>query len=108
MLEHLRRLEARATPGLMAQVIPIFIDDTSERLVTLREAVLRRDGDTVRQVAHTLHGSAASVGASSMMVGCAAVIEGVRLGEFERCEAFVAELVADFESIRRAAEATGV
>ena len=105
VLEHLRRLEARGSPGLAAQVIAIFLQDTSARLAALREAVARKDSDAVRRVAHTLHGSASMVGAASLERGCAEIITQVRSGSFDRCEAIVAELDADFEAIRRTVKA---
>ena len=105
VLEHLRRLEARASPGLTAQVIPIFLQDTAARLTALRQAVARRDGDAAYRVAHSLHGSASMVGATSLERGCTEIIREVRSGSFDRCEMFIAELDADFESIRRAVTA---
>ena len=105
VLEHLRRLEARGSPGLAAQVIAVFLHDTSARLRALREAVARKDGEAAYRVAHTLHGSASMVGAASLERGCAEIIREVRSGSFDRCEAVIAELDADFESIRRAVTA---
>jgi HPt (histidine-containing phosphotransfer) domain-containing protein len=105
VLEHLRQLEARATPGLMSHVIPIFIHDTEARLQALKDAVAREDGETAHRVAHTLHGSAATVGAASMVHGCAEVIRQVRVGAFDRCEAIISDLATDLESIRQAAQA---
>jgi len=58
VLEHLRGLEARGSPGLAAQVIEIFVRDTSTRLAALREALARRDGDATYRIAHTRRWSA--------------------------------------------------
>ncbi len=103
VMEHLRRLEERS-PGLIAQVIPVFLKDTSARLATLKDAVQQRDGVAAHRVAHTLHGSAASVGAASMVRACAEIIREVRLGAFDGCDRLIGELDADFESIRRASD----
>lgn len=103
VLEHLRQLEARAAPGLAAHVLPIFLQDTTVRLAALREAVAREDGATVHLVAHTLHGSAATVGASSFVAGCMQIIREVRSGSFDRCEPLITQLEHDLESIRRSA-----
>ncbi len=53
VLEYLRRLEAQGSPGLAADVIEIFLQDTSNRLTALRQAIAKRDGETVFRVAHT-------------------------------------------------------
>ena len=103
VLEHLRQLEARAAPGLAAHVLPIFLQDTTARLAALREAVAREDGGTVHRVAHTLHGSAATVGASSFVGGCMQIIREVRSGSFDRCEPLITQLEHDLESIRQSA-----
>ena len=104
VMEHLRRLEERAAPGLAAQVMPVFLRDTATRLESLREAVRQRDGVAAHRVAHTLHGSAATVGAATMVHACAEIIREVRLGAFDGCDRLLAELDQDFESIRRVAE----
>lgn len=105
VMEHLRRLEERAAPGLAAQVMPVFLRDTATRLDSLREAVRQRDGVAAHRVAHTLHGSAATVGAATMVHACAEIIREVRLGAFDGCDRLLGELDQDFESIRRVAEA---
>ncbi len=105
VLEHLRLIEARGSPGLAAQVIPIFLHDTSARLAALREAVARHDGDTAHRVAHTLHGSAATIGAASLVRGSADIIREVRTGSFDRCLVILAQLDADFAAIRRTVSA---
>ena len=102
VLEHLRRLEAKGSPGLAAQVIEIFLQDTSTRLKALREAVARRDGEAAYRVAHTLQGSASMVGAVSVASSCAELVKAARSGSFDRCEAIVADLDAGFEAIQRA------
>ena len=104
VIEHLRRLEQRAAPGLAAQIMPVFLRDTATRLESLRDAVRQRDGVAAHRVAHTLHGSAATVGAATMVHACAEIIREVRLGAFDGCDRLIGELDQDFESIRRAAE----
>ena len=101
VLEHLRRLEAKGSPGLAAHVLEIFLQDTSTRLNALRDAVARRDGDLTYRVAHTLQGSASMVGAASVARSCAELVKAVRSGSFDRCEALIAELDAGVEAIRR-------
>lgn len=104
VMDHLRRLEERAAPGLAAQVMPVFLRDTATRIESLREAIKQRDGVAAHRVAHTLHGSAATVGAATMVHACAEIIREVRVGAFDGCDRLLNELDQDFESIRRAAE----
>jgi HPt (histidine-containing phosphotransfer) domain-containing protein len=104
VIQHFRRLEGRA-PGLAAQVLPVFMKDTEMRLASLREALAAHDSVAAHRVAHTLHGSVASVGATTMVHACAEIIRAVRLGAFEGCDKLLNDLEDDFASIRRAAEA---
>lgn len=103
VIEHLRKLEARASAGLAAHVLPIFLQDTAVRLAALRDGVARKDGDTVHRLAHTLHGSAATVGASTFVRGCVDIIREIRTGSFDQCEPILTELESDLELIRRSA-----
>jgi HPt (histidine-containing phosphotransfer) domain-containing protein len=104
VMQHFSRLEGRA-PGLAAQVLPVFIKDTEVRLAALRDALGAHDSVAAHRVAHTLHGSVASVGAATVVHACAEIIRAVRLGAFEGCDQLLRDLEADFASIRRAADA---
>jgi HPt (histidine-containing phosphotransfer) domain-containing protein len=105
VVEHLRRLEERAVPGLAGQVLPVFLRDTAHRVESLREAVAAKDDHMAHRLAHTMHGSAAAVGAATMVRVCAELIRAVRSGSFDQCDELIAELEADLESIRRATAA---
>lgn len=102
VLEYLHRLEAQGSPGLAAEVIEIFIQDTSTRVTALRRAIDQGDGETVFRVAHTLQGSASMIGAVSVARSCDALAKSARSGSFDQCKVLVAELDARFEAIRRA------
>ena len=104
VVRHLRGLEERTLPGLAAQMMPMFLRETAWRIESLREAVKQRDGLTAHRIAHTLHGSAATVGAANMVMACGEIIREVRLGSFDGCDRRLQELDRDFESIRSAAE----
>ncbi len=103
VMAYLRILEERGSPGLTAQVMPVFLKDTATRLEALRAAVAQKDGTVAYRIAHTLHGSAATVGAASMVTTCADLIREIRVGAFDRCEGLIADLTLDFEAIQRAA-----
>ena len=102
VLEYLHRLEAQGSPGLAADVIEIFMQDTSTRVTALRHAIDQEDGETVFRVAHTLQGSASMIGAVSVARSCDALAKSARSGSFDQCKVLVAELDARFEAIQRA------
>jgi HPt (histidine-containing phosphotransfer) domain-containing protein len=107
VMAYLHTLEERGSPGLTAQVLPVFLRDTATRLDTLTAAVAQKDGTVAYRIAHTLHGSAATVGAASMVSTCADLIREIRVGAFDRCEALIADLALDFGAIQRLANAEG-
>jgi HPt (histidine-containing phosphotransfer) domain-containing protein len=102
VLEYLRRLEAQGSPGLAADVIEIFLHDTSSRLTALRQAIAQGDGETVFRVAHTMQGSASMIGAASMARSCSDLAKSARGGSFDQCNVLVSELDARFRAIQRA------
>ena len=102
VLEYLRRLEAQGSPGLAADVIEIFLQDTSNRLTALRQAIAKRDGDTMFRLAHTMQGSASMIGAASMARSCSALSKSARSGSFDQCHVLVSELDTRFRAIQRA------
>lgn len=102
VLEYLHRLEAQGSPGLAADVIEIFMQDTATRVTALRRAIDQGDGETVFRVAHTLQGSASMIGAVSVARSCNALAKRARTGSFDQCKVLVAELEARFEAIQRA------
>ena len=102
VLEYLRRLEAQGSPGLAADVIEIFLQDTSNRLTALRQAIANGDGETVFRVAHTMQGSASMIGAASVARSCSALAKSARGGSFDQCKVLVSELDARFRAIQRA------
>lgn len=104
MLAHLRQLEARGSPGLVAHVIEAFLRDTTTRVATLRDAVAAGDVDTVYRVAHTLHGSSAMIGASVMASRCAELSRASQAATLDGADAIVEELAEALETIRRAVE----
>ena len=107
VMAYLHILEQRGAPGLTAQVMPVFLKDTSSRLDALKGAVAQKDGTAAYRIAHTLHGSAANVGATAMVSTCADLIREIRVGAFDRCEALIADLTLDYEAIQRLAGMQG-
>lgn len=104
VLAHLRELESRGSPGLVAQVTAAFLRDAAARVSALRDAIARRDTEATYRVAHTLQGSSAMVGAVAMAGRCAELGRASRQGSLDGAEAIVDELAEALETIRRAVE----
>jgi HPt (histidine-containing phosphotransfer) domain-containing protein len=102
ILEQLRALEAKGSPGLARQVLDVFLLDTSNRLNALREGIDRRDFNAIYQAAHSMQGSASMVGARALSERCRELAGAARAESFEPCQALADELYTAFEAIRQA------
>ena len=108
VMDHLLKLEERSVPGLAADVMPVFLRDTTVRLAALRDAISRADNVEAHRMAHTIHGSVASIGAATMVRTCADVLRHVRERNLDQCAPLISALTSDLDSIRRAATAHGI
>jgi len=99
-LARLRELDPGDANGLLDRVIAAYLNSLDRLLPELNAA--RGPGgtlDTVRQVAHTLKSSSASLGALKLSRHCAEVETLARNGQTERIEA---EIDAMLEELGRA------
>ena len=108
VLAHLRGIEERLAPGLAAQVMPVFLRDMTIRQAALADAIGRADTVEAHRVAHTIHGSAASVGAATMMRASAEILAHIKNRQLDCCAPLLGQLAADLESVRRTAAADGI
>ena len=97
-----RRLAANGSaPGTAVHIIEIFLQDAAAQLPALREAVERHDAGAVERVAHTMKGSAAMLGASSVARSCAELIHNARHRSFDGSAAIVSQLEGEVAAIQR-------
>ena len=68
---------------LLRELVGIFIDDGPKRLKALREAMTASDVQQLEQVAHSLKGSAAILGASRLQESALALEEAAHDGRAE-------------------------
>lgn len=66
MIAQLRILSETTDPSLLGQICAAFLEDSTERIVTLREAADGTDFKLLRKTAHTIKGASASIGAQGM------------------------------------------
>jgi HPt (histidine-containing phosphotransfer) domain-containing protein len=67
-------------PGLLGELVAVFSEDAPRHVACLREALGRQDTAEVARVAHTLKGSAATLGARLMSATCAELESASRAG----------------------------
>ncbi len=99
---HLRRLEARGSRGLVAQLIDSLMGESSGQMEAVRNAAARGDREALYRAAHSLQGSVAIVGAESVARACAELVKTARSGSLDQVTPLVAQLESGIESIRKA------
>ena len=77
-LMQLRQLQQPGKPDAIARIVDRFLEETTQRLATLRRAVETGDANLLEQAAHALKGISGTVGANEMLD------LAVRLEEFGR------------------------
>jgi HPt (histidine-containing phosphotransfer) domain-containing protein len=110
-LERLRALaSAVARPGedILGHLSRLFIEDSGQRLSTLKEAWARGAADDAARAAHTIKGAAANVGAVRV-VAAAVVVEAACQGAFDEgvLGRLSAELDAAWAALRAEFSTTG-
>jgi CheY-like chemotaxis protein len=89
-------------PSDMAfHVMEIFLRDASSQMLALREAVAARDTTTIERVAHTMKGSAAMLGATSVARSCAELIQSARLGSLNDGTAMLDRLESNVAALQQ-------
>jgi two-component system sensor histidine kinase/response regulator len=70
VIDRLRQLNQEGEPDVVREVFLLFLDDAPQRIVTIVEAIARRDAADVQRAAHTLKGAAANIGAHALQRLC--------------------------------------
>jgi CheY-like chemotaxis protein len=70
VVTRMRQLAEKVGNGLIDQLAELFVQDTPERLAVLRRAASMGDLPALAEAAHTLKGSSASLGATTMVHLC--------------------------------------
>ncbi|WP_062067036.1 Hpt domain-containing protein [Cellvibrio sp. OA-2007] len=77
-----------------ALLIDTFVQDSTDRIATLRKVIQGSDADLIRRAAHSFKGSSSNVGALQLSALCAAL-------EKKAFENNLDGLVADLDSIEQ-------
>lgn len=105
VIEELRALEEGGTPGLLRELIDLFLGEAENHLGRLRSSLAARDAQTFERAAHTLKGSSGNLGALEMSRICGE-LQGIgRAVDWSRATALLPVLEAEFRLVRGELEA---
>ena len=106
-VEMLRELGGEEDPGLLLELIELFLDDAAPRVETLAAAWEEGDLDGVARCAHALKSASANIGALPFSSSCKEIEAAARTGAaqdlgatVERCRGMYTEVQAALEEMR--------
>lgn len=102
VIGELRELQDGGSPGLLAELIDLFLKQGEEKLVELRQALESRNDAVLGRIAHTLKGSAGSLGALRLSGICRELEGALRGNAWPEAEERVSEVEAEFARVRTA------
>jgi PAS domain S-box-containing protein len=102
VVERLERLGAATGEDLMAQLAELFLADADERLAGLHDALEAGNAVSVSEIAHTMAGAGANLGATDLARVCTTLARRTATGDLTGVDALVATLEIELERVRRA------
>ncbi len=102
--DDLRALQKKAAPGMLNKVMGIYMDNSSKLLRTLRNADTVADTTSIREAAHGLSSSSASLGAINLAALCRE-LERMEGGGFqEESAALIGKIQDEFARVKSVLE----
>jgi CheY-like chemotaxis protein len=105
VIERLIAIEAAGVPGFFAELTRDFEQGFHERFQEMRRAVRTCDASLMESAAHSLKGTAALLGASTLSAQCRRLEDLARRGAAGGCAELVASLADEHASVRAVLEA---
>jgi PAS domain S-box-containing protein len=97
----LRALD-RDAPGVVGEIVDLYLGDTPGRIGSLRAAAVRRNAEEMASLAHGLKGSSSYIGAREIEAICADIEHLLREGRRDEASARVAALDGALVRVREA------
>ena len=100
--EAVRTMVGEENPDILTELIDIFLQDTAQQVSALREGLNNKDIPDLREVAHTLKGSSASLGFMALSTKCLELEELLRGDTFVNVSEKVSEIEKQYQLIEMA------
>jgi PAS domain S-box-containing protein len=104
-LDNLRALAQAGEPELLTEMITLFFEESANYMESIRAAIQRNDGPGLRAAAHSLKGSANTLGARLLASICADLEKHGRENAIDKARQLIGRLDDEYERARRALEA---
>ncbi|MBL8149161.1 MAG: response regulator [Blastocatellia bacterium] len=93
----------KAKEGLefVRKMVKMFVDDTKERLVEMKQAAAESDVEKLRKAAHSLKGNSGTIGAKRMARLCEQIEKGIKKSELRDPKPILTEIDLELEKVER-------
>jgi len=102
MVAQLRQLERLTRPGIVAQLVATYLDNSARLAEALTAGVAASDLDAVRRASHSLKSTSASMGALAFSRRCGEIERAAREGRLVLDRDTLATLLDEHEGVRLA------
>jgi len=99
VIKHLRELREPGQPDPVADLIGLFLNDAPDRLAKMLASMMKGDGTALRELAHTLKGSANNLGARPMAALSAEVERHAQSGAMTEAAVVMEKLLIEFDRV---------
>ena len=100
--EAVRTMVGEENPDILTELIDIFLQDTAQQVSALREGLNNKDIPDLREVAHTLKGSSASLGFMALSTKCLELEKLLQGDTFVNVSEKVTEIEKQYQLIEMA------
>jgi CheY-like chemotaxis protein/HPt (histidine-containing phosphotransfer) domain-containing protein len=104
-LDQIRALERPGAPSMLGKVIQVYLTTTPQLLTAMRAGMAERNGEAVRQAAHSLKSASANLGATQLAEMCRAIEGQARAGGCPEAGVGLDALETAFQQVQRELEA---
>jgi TMAO reductase system sensor TorS len=101
ILENIRALQREGGSDLLSRVIQAYLKEATRLLQTLREAVEKADGDTLRKAAHSLKSSSGNVGAQKLYSLCKELEAMSQEKSMQKAASLLSKMIMEYETVQK-------
>jgi two-component system, sensor histidine kinase and response regulator len=99
--EQVQALQHLGNPEVLRHAIPVYLTDAPQRLVTIRQAMTSGDVSALKEAAHSLKGSSATLGFISLAACCQDLEALGRTRALDQAAPLLAKVEAEYGTVQR-------
>lgn len=101
-LEAFKAMVGEDALDMLPELMSMFFEETPQQLAQLRQAMSQKDSSSLAQIAHTLKGQSASVGALPFSKQCAGLMAMAREGQLSQATTKVTQIEEEYKRLEMA------